>query len=75
MGKEEGRRNTEVEGKHRLQVGQVVGAGVFEQHEQAVDVGVDQRLWRGVVLEYGEDVFAVFGFQRFAVELELRPLE
>ncbi|MNK98841.1 hypothetical protein D3C87_1192160 [compost metagenome] len=75
MGKQKRRRNAEVERKHGLKVGEVVGAGVFMQHEQAVDVGVDQCLRRGVVLEDGEGVFTVFGLHRFAVELELRPFE
>ncbi|MNN80947.1 hypothetical protein D3C81_1977170 [compost metagenome] len=75
MGKQERRRDAEVEGKHRLQVSQVVGAGFLVQDEQAIDVGVDQGLWRWVVLEHGEGVFAVFGFHRFAVEFELCTLE
>ncbi|MNL74253.1 hypothetical protein D3C87_1998620 [compost metagenome] len=75
MGKNKRGRAVEVEGENRLQIGQVVGAGVFVQHEQTVDVGVDQILWRRVVLEHGEDVFVVFGFHRFALELELGTFE
>ncbi|MOA01831.1 hypothetical protein D3C78_1212570 [compost metagenome] len=75
VGKQKRGRNAEREGKHRLQIGQVVGTGILLQHEQPVDVGVDQGLRGRVVLEHGKGVFAVFGFHWFAVELELRALE
>ncbi|MNG04766.1 hypothetical protein D3C84_879210 [compost metagenome] len=75
MGKQKRGRNAEREGKHWLQIDQIVGTGVLLQHEQPVDVGVDQGLRARVVLEHGEGVFAVFGFHRLAVELELRAFE
>ncbi|MCY1458295.1 hypothetical protein D9M71_756660 [compost metagenome] len=71
VGKQKRGGNTECKREHRLQVDQVVGAGVFLQHEQPVDIGVDQGLWRGVMLENGKHVFAVLGFRRIGVEFEL----
>ena len=58
------------EGEDRLQIGQVIGAGVFAHHKQAVDVRVAQGLAVGVVLELREFISAVFGVDRFAVQLD-----
>ncbi|MNI92967.1 hypothetical protein D3C73_1508410 [compost metagenome] len=68
-------RRVEAEGEDRLQVGQVIGAGVLAQYKQAIDVGVDQRLQAGVVPERRQGVFGVFGFDRLAVERLLCAFE
>ena len=63
------------EGEHRLQIGQVVGTGIFTQDKQAIDVGVRQRLNAGVVVEQCQIVCGVFGFNRLVLQLEPRPLQ
>jgi hypothetical protein len=69
MGEQKAAGNVQVEREHRLQVGEVIGAGVLVQHEQAIDKGIDQCLRVRVVLEHGEGVFAVFGARRIVASL------
>ncbi len=75
MGEGELVRRVEVEREDRLQIRQVVGVRGFAQHEQAIDVAVHQRLGRRVMLEQGQAVFAVFGFDGLAGELDARALQ
>ena len=65
----------EAEREHGLQVRQIVGVRSFAQHKKTIDVGVDQGLGRGVVLEQGQAVFAVFGFDGLAGEFEACPFQ